>query len=138
MEYIDKKANQIFSKFRFISTWLLRLGLGISFFFHGYGKFPLPPQTLIDYFGFSEALASFVAIAELTAGIILICGGLFRDHLGSLLTRFGALLIVIIMVVALSIAHSDWFITPRLFMSEQIFLLLIGLFFLIRGNDEDN
>ncbi|MDG2252715.1 MAG: DoxX family protein [Methylophilaceae bacterium] len=138
MEYIDKKANQIFSKFRFISTWLLRLGLGISFFFHGYGKFPLPPQKLIDYFGFSEALASFVAIAELTAGIILICGGLFRDHLGSLLTRFGALLIVIIMVVALSIAHSDWFITPRLFMSEQIFLLLIGLFFLIRGNDEDN
>jgi uncharacterized membrane protein YphA (DoxX/SURF4 family) len=98
----------------------------------------LPPQKLIDYFGFSETLASFVAIAELTAGIILICGGLFRDHLGSLLTRFGALLIVIIMVVALSIAHSDWFITPRLFMSEQIFLLLIGLYFLIRGNDENN
>jgi uncharacterized membrane protein YphA (DoxX/SURF4 family) len=138
MEYLDKRANQIFSKFRVISPWLLRLGLGISFFFHGYGKFPLPPQKLIDYFGFSETLASFVAIAELTAGIILICGGLFRDHLGSLLTRFGALLIVIIMVVALSIAHSDWFITPRLFMSEQIFLLLIGLFFLIRGNDEDN
>jgi hypothetical protein len=42
---------------------------------------------------------------------------------------------VIIMVVALSIAHSDWFMTPRLFMSEQIFLLLIGLYFLIRGND---
>jgi|TARA_B110000971_G_C19690584_1_gene355247 uncharacterized membrane protein YphA (DoxX/SURF4 family) len=138
MEYLDKKANQIFSKFRVITPWLLRLGLGISFFFHGYGKFPLPPQKLIDYFGFSEALASFVAIAELTAGIILICGGLFRDHLGSLLTRFGALLIVIIMVVALSIAHSDWLITPQLFMSEQIFLLLIGLYFLIRGNDENN
>jgi|TARA_B110000967_G_scaffold9764_1_gene9793 uncharacterized membrane protein YphA (DoxX/SURF4 family) len=138
MEYLDKKANQIFSKFRVITPWLLRLGLGISFFFHGYGKFPLPPQKLIDYFGFSEALASFVAIAELTAGIILICGGLFRGHLGSLLTRFGALLIVIIMVVALSIAHSDWLITPQLFMSEQIFLLLIGLYFLIRGNDENN
>ncbi len=60
MEYLDKKANQIFSKFRVITPWLLRLGLGISFFFHGYGKFPLPPQKLIDYFGFSEALASFV------------------------------------------------------------------------------
>ena len=115
-----------------------KTGAWYFFFFHGYGKFPLPPQKLMDYFGFSEALASFVAIAELTAGIILICGGLFRDHLGSLLTRFGALLIVIIMIVALSIAHSDWFITPRLFMSEQIFLLLIGLYFLIRGNDENN
>ncbi len=136
MEYIDKKANQIFCKLFFIAPWLLRLGLGISFFFHGYGKFPLPPQKLIDYFGFSEALASFVAIAELSAGIIIICGGLFRDRLGNFLTRFGALLIVIIMIVAFTLAHSDWFVTPKLFMSEQIFLILIGLYFLIRGNDE--
>tara|TARA_B100000795_G_C22576601_1_gene352136 strand:+ start:129 stop:548 length:420 start_codon:yes stop_codon:yes gene_type:complete len=136
MEYLDKKANQIFCNLIFITPWLLRLGLGISFFFHGYGKFPLPPQKLIDYFGFSEVLASFVAIAELTAGIILICGGLFRGHLGNLLTRFGALLIVIIMTVAFALAHSDWFVTPKLFMSEQIFLLIVGLYFLIRGNDE--
>jgi len=136
MEYLDKKANQIFCNLIFITPWLLRLGLGISFFFHGYGKFPLPPQKLIDYFGFSEVIASFVAIAELTAGIILICGGLFRGCLGNLLTRFGALLVVIIMFVAFVLAHSDWLVTPKLFMSEQIFLLIIGLYFLIRGNDE--
>ena len=134
MECLNKKIDQIFDNFTFITPWLLRLGLGISFIFHGYGKFPLPPQKLIDYFGFSDTLASFVAISELTAGILLILGGFIKSHLGELTTRFGAILIVIIMTVALSLAHRDWFITPKLFMSEQIFLLLIGLYFLIRGN----
>ena len=134
MECLNKKIGQIFNNFTFITPWLLRLGLGVSFIFHGYGKFPLPPQKLIDYFGFSEALASFVAVSELAAGILLILGGCIKSHLGELTTRFGAMLIVIIMIVALGLAHRDWLITPKLFMSEQIFLLIIGLYFLIRGN----
>ena len=134
MECLNKKLDQIFNNLTFITPWLLRLSLGISFIFHGYGKFPLPPQKLIDYFGFSETLASFVAISELTAGILLILGGFIKSHLGDLITRFGSMLIVIIMIVALGLAHRDWFITPKLFMSEQIFLLIIGLYFLIRGN----
>jgi uncharacterized membrane protein YphA (DoxX/SURF4 family) len=134
MEHLNNKINQIFYNSTFITPWLLRLSLGISFIFHGYGKFPLPPQKLIDYFGFSETLASFVAISELTAGIFLILGGFIKSHLGELTTRFGALLIVIIMTVALGLAHRDWLITPKLFMSEQIFLLIIGLYFLLRGN----
>ena len=134
MECLNKKIDQLFNNFIFLTPWLLRIGLGVSFIFHGYGKFPLPPQKLIDYFGFSETLASFVALSELAAGILLIVGGLLRNHLGSLLTRFGALLVVIIMIVALGLAHQDWLITPKLFMSEQIFLLLIGLYFLIRAN----
>jgi putative oxidoreductase len=134
MECLNKKLDQIFNNLTFITPWLLRLSLGVSFIFHGYGKFPLPPQKLIDYFGFSETLASFVAISELTAGILLILGGFIKSHLGELVTRFGSMLIVIIMIVALGLAHRDWFITPKLFMSEQIFLLIIGLYFLIRGN----
>ena len=134
MECLNRKIDQLFNNFIFVTPWLLRIGLGVSFIFHGYGKFPLPPQKLIDYFGFSEALASFVAISELVAGILLIFGGFIRNHLGSLITRFGALLIVIIMLFALGLAHQDWLITPKLFMSEQIFLLLIGLYFLIRAN----
>tara|TARA_B100000767_G_C19680501_1_gene499353 strand:- start:609 stop:1016 length:408 start_codon:yes stop_codon:yes gene_type:complete len=134
MECLNRKIDQLFNNFIFVTPWLLRIGLGVSFIFHGYGKFPLPPQKLIDYFGFSETLASFVAISELVAGILLIIGGFIRNHLGSLITRFGALLIVIIMLFALGLAHQDWLITPKLFMSEQIFLLLIGLYFLIRAN----
>jgi|TARA_B100001094_G_scaffold224555_1_gene218779 uncharacterized membrane protein YphA (DoxX/SURF4 family) len=135
MKSIDNIMNAILSHFYHLSPWLLRLGLGISFIFHGLGKFPLPPQKLIDYFGFSPELASFVAISELGAGILLILGGFLKGHVGNLVTRFAAGVIVIVMTFAFILAHSDWFITPKLFMSEQIFLMIIGLYFFIKGNN---
>lgn len=135
MKSIDNIMNAIMSHFYHLSPWLLRLGLGISFIFHGLGKFPLPPQKLIDYFGFSPELASFVAISELGAGILLIFGGFLKGHVGNLVTRFAAGVIVIVMTFAFILAHSDWFITPKLFMSEQIFLMIIGLYFFIKGNN---
>jgi uncharacterized membrane protein YphA (DoxX/SURF4 family) len=135
MKSIDNIMNAIMSHFYHLSPWLLRFGLGISFIFHGLGKFPLPPQKLIDYFGFSPELASFVAISELGAGILLILGGFLKGHVGNLVTRFAAGVIVIVMTFAFILAHSDWFITPKLFMSEQIFLMIIGLYFFIKGNN---
>ena len=135
MKSIDNIMNAILRHFYHLSPWLLRLGLGISFIFHGLGKFPLPPQKLIDYFGFSPELASFVAISELGAGILLILGGFLKGHAGNLVTRFAAGVIVIVMTFAFILAHSDWFITPKLFMSEQIFLMIIGLYFFIKGNN---
>src|SRR6056300_1312910 len=135
MKSIDNILNAIMSNFYHLAPWLLRLGLGTSFVFHGLSKFPLPPQKLIDYFGFSSQLASFVAISELGAGILLLLGGFLKGHVGNLVTRFAAGVIVIVMIFAFTIAHSDWFITPKLFMSEQIFLIIIGLYFFIRGNN---
>jgi len=135
MKSIDNILNAIMSHFYHLAPWLLRLVLGISFIFHGLGKFPLPPQKLIDYFGFSPELASFVAISELGAGILLILGGFLKGHVGNLVTRFAAGVIVIVMTFAFILAHSDWFITPKLFMSEQIFLMIIGLYFFIKGNN---
>ena len=135
MKSIDNIMNAIMSHFYHLLPWLLRLGLGISFIFHGLGKFPLPPQKLIDYFGFSPELASFVAISELGAGILLILGGFLKGHVGNLVTRFAAVVILIVMTFAFILAHSDWFITPKLFMSEQIFLMIIGLYFFIKGNN---
>ncbi|MDC1100807.1 DoxX family protein [Methylophilaceae bacterium] len=135
MKSIDNIMNAILSHFYHLSPWLIRLGLGISFIFHGLSKFPLPPQKLIDYFGFSPELASFVAISELGAGILLILGGFLKGHVGNLVTRFAAGVIVIVMTFAFILAHSDWFITPKLFMSEQIFLMIIGLYFFIKGNN---
>ena len=134
MKSIDNILNAILSNSYNIAPWILRLGLGISFIFHGLSKFPLPPQKLIDYFGFSAELASFVAISELGAGILLILGGFLKGHVGNLVTRFAAGVIVIVMTFAFILAHSDWFITPKLFMSEQIFLMIIGLYFFIKGN----
>ena len=90
MKSIDNILNAIMSNFYYLAPWLLRLGLGTSFVFHGLSKFPLPPQKLIDYFGFSSELASFVAISELGAGILLLLGGFLKGHVGNLVTRFAA------------------------------------------------
>ena len=135
MKSIDNVLNVIMSNFYHLAPWLLRLGLGTSFIFHGLSKFPLPPQKLIDFFGFSAELASFVAISEIGAGFLLILGGFLKGHVGNLVTRFAAGVIIIVMTVAFTLAHSDWFITPKLFMSEQIFLMIIGLYFFIKGNN---
>jgi putative oxidoreductase len=134
MKNLDNKINNILGGIDFLAPWVIRLGLGIAFIIHGYNKFPLPPQGLINYFGFSPVLASFVALSEVFAGLIIIAGGLINNSLGNLITRLGGLMVVVIMIFAFSIAHQEWFITVKLFTSEQIFLFLIGLFFMIKGN----
>ena len=132
MRQLDNRINKIFSKVEFLAPWLIRFGLGIAFALHGLGKFPLPPQGLSNFLG--SSLASFVAISELGAGLILIIGGFVKSPLGNLATRFAGGTIVIVMINAFALAHRDWFITSKLFTSEQIFLFLIGLYFLLKGN----
>ena len=132
MKKLNDKINKIFENFEFLATWAIRLGLGIAFSIHGLAKFPLPPESLSGFLG--SGLASLVAISELGAGIILIVGGFFKNPLGNLATRFAGATVVIIMINAFALAHRDWFITTKLFTSEQIFLFLIGLYFLFKGN----
>ena len=134
MNKLDNQINKFFSNVQFLSPWLIRFGLGIAFSLHGLSKFPLPPEALIKYFGFSPFLASLVALTELGAGLSLIIGGFIKGPIGNLTTRASALAITIVMINALALAHRDWFITTKLFTSEQIFLLIIALYFLIRGN----
>ena len=131
---IDNEINAFSEGFFIYSEFLLRIFLGIAFIIHGYNKFPLPPATLIKYFGFSPHLASFVAISELLAGILIIFSGFINSFLGNLLTRISALIIVIIMIFAFYFAHKDWFFNQKLFTSEQIFLFILGVYFLINGN----
>ena len=42
-KYLDAMAKP----FMPITPWLLRLGLGIAFIYHGIGKFPLPPERMV-------------------------------------------------------------------------------------------
>ena len=133
MKQLDNIIGNILGNLNFLAPWLLRLCLGAAFALYGYGKFPLPPEFLVNS-GIPIFLANLVAISEVFAGLILIIGGFFNDHLGNLLTRLGGLMIVVIMICAFYIAHQDWFITVKLFKNVQIFLLLTGLYFLIRGN----
>ena len=122
-----------------ITPWLLRLGLGTSFILHGIGKFPLPPEKMVTWFEsmgymYPEIVTSLVALGEVGAGVGIILGGLITNHVGNLITRLSGGAVGVIMLGAIFIAHSDWLVTKKLFMSEQIFLFIIGLYFAIKGN----
>ena len=147
MKQINSFLNRLFSPLYNYAHFLLRVTLGISFFLHGYGKF-----KIID--GFTSFLVSqgilypklmtyLVAWGEMLAGISIIIGGLLIKSLpvlSNFLTRLSGAGVLVIMVCALIIAHSDWsiFIGERgkvLFSSEQLFLLTLGLYFFVKGNN---
>ena len=133
--YLDNVAKPFMS----LSPWLLRLSLGTSFILHGLGKFPMPADGMVKLFEskgilFPELTASLVALGEVGAGAAVIIGG-FLGATGHLVTRLGGGAVAVIMIGALLIAHPDWLITQKLFMSEQIFLLALGAYFAIRGNN---
>ena len=49
MESLNNRINAVFENINFLSSWLIRLGLGISFIVHGLSKLPLPPQGLFNH-----------------------------------------------------------------------------------------
>ena len=120
-----KNINKIFDS---ICNSLLALGLGISFTLHGIGKFPLPPERMVDWF-------AGIIVGGLLYLLNLIVKNRIFFIIGDIVTRLSALGVVIIMIGAILIAHSDWLITQKLFMSEQIFLLLLGFYFTLKGNN---
>lgn len=140
MSKLNNALDSMAKPFTGIAPWLLRLSLGISFFLHGYGKFPLPQQKMVVWFEskgiiWPELITSLVALGEVIAGIGIVLGGLLFNQLGNLITRLSGGAVVVIMIGAFAIAHPDWFITKDLFMSEQIFLFILGLYFAIKGNN---
>tara|TARA_Y100001970_G_scaffold168497_1_gene206069 strand:+ start:400 stop:849 length:450 start_codon:yes stop_codon:yes gene_type:complete len=147
MQKINNLLETLATPFKPIAHWILRLGLGIAFFLHGYGKIPIS-EGFVNWLsskGLSGAsvIAPLVAWGEILAGLGIILGGILASRmevLGGVITRTSGGAIVVIMIGALLIAHSDWsiFIGERgsvLFASEQLFLLLLGAYFAIRGNE---
>ena len=133
--YLDSVAKP----FEGLAPWILRLVLGVSFILHGLGKFPLPPEKMVTWFeslgiAAPEVVTSLVAIGEVGAGAAVIIGGLL-GRAGHIVTRLGGGAVVVIMIGAFYLAHADWFITQKLFMSEQIFIFALGLYFFIKGNN---
>ena len=147
MEKINNLLDTITKPFTFIANFIVRIGLGTSFFLHGFGKLPIN-QGFIDFLSskgvpLSNIFAYLVAWGEILAGLGIILGGLLiklSPSIANIITKISGLAIVIIMINALLIAHSHWsiFIGERgsiLFASEQLFLLILGFFFFIRGNN---
>ena len=149
MKKINNKLDVITKPFMNIVPWLPRLALGIAFFFHGYGKLPAPfmmdeQHRMVTWFEsifipMPEFWVNLVILGEMAAGLGIILGGvvgLFAQQLGDLLTRLSGFLVVVIMTCALYIAHADWFtsLSTKFVTSEQMFLLVLGIFFAVRGN----
>ena len=146
MNKINETLDNIARPISGLAEWLLRIGLGISFFLHGYGKMPIG-EGFIGWLASkgvpaAGAMAHMVAWGEILAGIGIIVGALIAsraEQAGHLITRLSGGAVLFIMVWAIIIAHSNWgiFFGERgsvLFASEQLFLLLIGAYFAIKGN----
>jgi uncharacterized membrane protein YphA (DoxX/SURF4 family) len=147
MKQLNDILEKIASPLKTYSNYLLRIGLGISFFLHGYGKIPIQ-ESFINWLSlkgipFAETTAHLIAWGEMVSGIGILLGGLIGTKAsvtGNLITRLSGGAVMIIMIGALLIAHSNWgiFFGERgsvLFASEQLFLLLVGTYFAIKGND---
>ena len=147
MEKINNLLDRVAAPLNGMADWLLRLGLGIAFFLHGYGKLPIS-EGFVGWLGskgvpMAEATAYLVAWGEILAGLGIIVGAILAKRiaeLGHFVTRMSGGAIGVIMIFALLIAHSDWgiFFGERgsvLFASEQLFLLLLGIFYAIKGNN---
>ena len=147
MKQLNDILEKIASPLKTYSNYLLRIGLGISFFLHGYGKIPIQ-ESFINWLSlkgipFAETTAHLIAWGEMVSGIGILLGGLIGTKAsvtGNLITRLSGGAVMTIMIGALLIAHSNWgiFFGERgsvLFASEQLFLLLVGTYFAIKGND---
>ena len=144
---LNDALEKLASPLKKYSNCLLRIGLGVSFFLHGYGKIPIQ-DSFVNWLSskgipFSEITAHLIAWGEMVSGIGILFGGLIGTRAsvaGNLITRLSGGAVMIIMIGALLIAHSHWgiFFGERgsiLFASEQLFLLLVGTYFAIKGND---
>ncbi len=80
MNRLMTKFNNLFLNFEAVGSLLLRLAIGIAFIIYGLGKFPLPPEGLMEYFDLSPFLASLVAISEVSTGIILIIANFIKIY----------------------------------------------------------
>ena len=83
----------------------------------------------------------FVALAEAVGGGLVLLGGFVKgDFVGRWMTRLGALMIIPVMIGAITMAHwGQWNFVPTEShpiggMQFQVTLLLIFLYFVIRGN----
>ena len=108
--------------------WGLRLSLAATFLYHGATKLPVEGPMM----GMPAAMVWMLALAELAAGIMLIYGAFGKE----ILTRLGALIVVVVMVGAIALVHAkNGFNVMDGGMEFQILMLLTGLYLAAKGND---
>ena len=116
---------------------------------HGYKKLPAPfmmeeQHRMVTWFEslfmpFPELIVSLVIFIEIFGGIGIILGGLiglFATQAGHFITRLSGFALFVLMINIFYFGHPDWFVWPpiKLLTSEQIFLFVLSIYFMVRGN----
>ena len=67
---------------------------------------------------------------------IIVLIGLFATQAGHFITRLSGFALFILMINIFYFGHPDWFVWPpiKLLTSEQIFLFVLSIYFMVRGN----
>lgn len=116
--------------------WAIRIGAAGVFIYHGVTKFPNLAGGA-EMMGMSVALWGLVGVLETVGGLLILLGGFLPDWA----TRLGGLLIIPVMAGAIITVHwPRWsFVAsethPMGGMEFQVAMLLLGLFFVLRGKD---
>ena len=115
--------------------WAPRIALASVFLFHGLTKFP-NLGGMAEMMGLPVAVFALVALAEAAGGALILVGAFTKD----IVTRLGGLLLIPPMLGAISMVHwGRWSFTPAEGfpmggMEFQVTLLLLSVYFVLRGN----
>jgi putative oxidoreductase len=122
--------------------WLLRAGLASVFLYHGLQKFlVMGVAGFAEMMGMPLAMAFLVSLAEVLAGAGILAGSAVGGRLGDIATRLAGVAVVPVMLGAIAMVHwGQWsFVAsdthPMGGMEFQVVLLLMGVYFALRGND---
>lgn len=120
--------------------WLLRATLASVFIYHGVLKLA-NLEANAEFLGLSISIVLLVALAEALGGAFVLLGGVSKiAPSAAWLTRLGAAMIVPVMAGAIVMVHwGQWTFVPSQThpmggMEFQVVLLLISLYFAVKGN----
>ena len=124
--------------------WILRVALASVFVYHGIDKFlGSGIAGFAQIMGLPETVALLVALGEIGAGIFILLGGVVAGLAGALITRLGAVGMIVILLGAIFMAHwGQWHFMPTSThpvggMQFQVTLALVSAYMLIKGNQTD-
>ena len=127
--------NSILDNLAQHAHWALRIALASVFLYHGLTKFPAL-NGMAEMMGLPVAILALVALAETAGGALIVLGAFTKD----IVTRIGGLLLLPPMLGAIGMVHwGRWAFTPADGypmggMEFQVTLVLISIFFILRGN----
>lgn len=133
---ILESSSQSLDRFSQYAHWAPRLALASVFLFHGLTKFPAL-SGMSQMLGLPVAVIVLVALLETAGGALIIVGALTKDWV----TRLAGLLLLPPMIGAIFTVHwPRWSFTPAEGfpmggMEFQVTLILIAIFFILRGNN---